>query len=69
MANMWYRLMQIMIYLPSSSRIQLLVLVITVSKVLCRKAQSNGVARHFDWSDKNTQIPRFGNEFKEIFIK
>jgi len=37
-ANMWYWLMQILIYLPSSSRIQLLVLVIPVSKVLCRKA-------------------------------
>jgi len=66
---MWYRLMQIIIYLPSSSRIQLLVLVITVSKVLCRKAWSNGVARHFDWSDKNTRMPSFGNGFKEIFIK
>jgi len=55
-ANIWSQLMQIIMYLPSSSWLWLLVLarlpVVKVSNVLYRKTQSSGVARHFDLSDQ-----------------
>jgi len=74
-ANIWYQLMQIIwpIYLPSSSRIQLLVLVRATCSItwfqMCFTDLEQWCSQTcwLGWSQ--TRIPGFAHEFKQIFMK
>jgi len=61
-ANISYQLMQIIIYLPSSSWLQVLALVKANCgngfKCALQETQIIGVARHFDWGNTDQKYGR-----------